>query len=410
MKVKHLVVVVAVLGVASLATWFAKRGPATAPTDPRVGQAVIDDATAEKIAAVHLHTTGGDVDVAKESGDANRWVVKSYHDLPADFSKLSTLVQNLRDAKIVQFASARPERLEKMELDQTTIKLSGTDGADLATLHLGKDYESGGRFLKFDDENKAYVASVSAYLDGTAKNWADTSLIAAKPEEVVGLEIGFPDDGSLKLKRENGTAPWTAEGLAKDEKLKDTEINSLVSKLTGLRFSDTADPKADDVVAARAHQRSVQLTLTTGKTYDIAMGRKPAPPAPPAPPPPAPDKDGKTPPAPAAPPKPQPGPVYVDVKSSDASEPVNAMMQRLAFQIYEWTFTSLPDKRSALIEKTPAAPAASTPATSDTEGPKASEDTQAPAPTSPAPANEDETVTPPASTPPVSSTPPDGSK
>lgn len=366
MKVKHLVIAVAVLGGVSLATWFAKSGNETPKADPREGQTIIDEALLKQgIGGIHLHTATGDVELATTDGSDAKWIVRSYHDLPADFSKIAALIRDLREGKIVQFASARPERLAKMEFGDTSVVLQGKDGATLRTLHLGKNYEGGGRFLKFDDEAKAYVVSANTTPDGTAKNWANTALLTTKPEEVVGLTVGFADGKSLELKRENGTAPWTSASLAEGETLKDSEINSLVSKLTGLRFSDTADPTAEDAVAARAHARAMKLTLTTGKTYDISLGRKPAPPAPPAPPPPEPAADGTVPPAPPAPPAPQPGPVYVQVRSSDANEAINTSMEKRAFQIYEWTFTSLPADRAALVNPPPpkaAEPAATSPA------------------------------------------------
>lgn len=371
MKVKHLVIAVAVLGALSAATWFAQRDKNSTPkADPREGQHILDDDLVRKIGGLRLHTATGDVELTTSDGSDARWIVRSYHDLPADFSKVRTLITDLREAKIVQFASARPERLDTMELDETSITLLGADGATLRTLHIGKNYQSGGRFLKFDDEAKAYVVSANPNLDGTAKNWANTALLNAKPEEVVGLTVGFPDGKSLELKRENGTASWTSASLAEGETLKDSEVNSIVSKLTGLRFSDTADPTAEDVVAARAHARGMKLTLSTGKTYDISLGRKPAPPAPPAPPPPEPAADGTVPPAPPAPPAPQPGPVYVQVQSSDGNEAINAAMEKRAFQIYEWTFTSLPTDRTTLVNPAPppaAAPAAPPPAPAPTD-------------------------------------------
>lgn len=376
MKVKHLVIAVAILGVASVATWFLKRDDGAPKADPRKGQLLLAADMVGQIRGVDLHTTNGNVEVATADGSDTRWIVRNYHELPADFSKVASLIKDLREAKVVQLASARPERIEQMQFDGTSITLRGADGAALRTFHLGKNYDSGGRFIKFDDENKAYVASISTYLDGTAKNWANTALVTAKPEEVVGLTVGFADGSSLRLKRDNGTAAWSSDELKEGETLKEADVNSLVSKLTGLRFSETADPTAEDVVAARANARSMQLTLTTGKTYDISMGRQPAPPAPPPPPP---AEDGST---PEAPPAPKPGPVYVEVKSSDANEPINATMQKRAFQIYEWTFTSLPADRHALVNPAPPAPenSSSTPAETDQTPDAAADEAAAPAP------------------------------
>jgi hypothetical protein len=357
MKVKHLALIVAVLGTASAATFFFKGGDDTPTVDPREGQPLLASSLLDQVTALRVHTPTVDIDVARSDAAGGKWVVRGYHDLPADFSKIATLTKALRDAKITRFGSSRPERIATMGFDGTSIELRGAGDKPLATVHLGKNVESGGRFIKLNDETTAYVASFSAYLDTTAKNWADTTLLPAKPEEIVGIETTLPDGTTFRAKRENATAPWTTDGLAEGEKLKESEVTSLVSKLTGLRFTETADPAAEDVTAAKANARTFKVTLATGKTYDITLGRKPAPPAPPAPEPPPPPADGtEAPPPPPAPPAPQPGPVYVFVSSSDNNEAINTMMAKRGFRIYEWTFTSLPANRAALVEAAPPPP------------------------------------------------------
>lgn len=52
------------------------------------------------------------------------------------------------------------------------------------------------------------------------------------------------------------------------------------------------------------------------------------------------------------------GPVYAFITSSDAAAPVNAIMKKRAFQIYDWNFTSLPQKPDELFEPVPAPPPA----------------------------------------------------
>lgn len=356
MKVKQLLLAVTVLGVAAAATWFLKRGGDDITADPREGKTILDTGTIEKATGILVHTPTGDIDLAKGEGAGGKWIVKSYHDLPADFGKISTLVEDLRKATVTRFASAQAERIGKMGFDGTRLELRDKEGKTLRAFQLGKNVESGGRFVKFDDEPKAYVASVSAYLDAIAKNWADSALVVAKPEDVLGVDLTFADGGAMQLKRVNSAALWTGEELAPGERFKDSEVSSVVSKLASLRYSETSDLDADDVKVARENARSFKITLATGKSYDIALGRKPAPPAPP-PPPEKPEGektgDDAAKPAEPPPPAPEPGPVYAFIQSSDANEPINELMKRRAFQINEWTFTSLPANRAAIVEAAP---------------------------------------------------------
>ena len=136
------------------------------------------------------------------------------------------------------------------------------------------------------------------------------------------------------------------------------------------------DPNA---VAAKANERLFKIETFDKKVLKIALGRKPEekklkPITPPAEGQSAlaslgtaadmlkKDADGK----PAEPAKPiapefetiPAGPVFVNIASSDASASVNALMQKRAFQISDYTFTSLPQKSDELFEPAPvAAPA-----------------------------------------------------
>jgi len=59
------------------------------------------------------------------------------------------------------------------------------------------------------------------------------------------------------------------------------------------------------------------------------------------------------------------GPVYVFITHGDASAPINALMQKRAFQISDYTFTGLPQKRRAIRARAAASHASSDPATPD---------------------------------------------
>ena len=60
------------------------------------------------------------------------------------------------------------------------------------------------------------------------------------------------------------------------------------------------------------------------------------------------------------------GPVFVSVAHSDgATAPVNAMMQKRAFQISDYTFTGLPQKAEEMFEPAPPPPPPAPPATDE---------------------------------------------
>lgn len=373
MKVKSLALAVAGLAVVTAAVWFLKRDNNSGPAaDARIGQTLLDSATVAKIGGLHLRSDGNEVTLTGiDPAGMSAGVVKEYHDLPADYTKFVRLIDDLTkdEAKITRMVASSPERLEKLGFDGDHIELRDKDGKAIWTLHLGNSPTSGGKFVKFGDESKAYLSGFSAWLDTSAKGWADAALIpGTKADDVVGIQARFPDGGTLTATRVDGKGVWKSQDLADGETLKDSELGSLASKLTGLRFTDTREPESLETIAGRPTARTYTITLADGRTYTITASQRQDP----APAPAEPPAEGATPPAPP----PQPADVYV--QSSRAEDRVNALMKQRSFQVADWTFTGLPASRDALVNVVPAATAA--PATSESSTPP----TDAPASNAPA--------------------------
>lgn len=352
MKVKSLALAVAALGVVTAAVWFFNRDDNRGPAvDARVGQPLLDSATVAKTSEFFLRSGGSEITLTGVDPAAMKaGVVKEYHNLPADYAKFVRLIDDLTkpESKITRMVGSSPERLEKLGFNGDRIELRGADSQPIWTLHLGSSPQSGGKFVKFGEEAKAYLSGFDAWIDSSAKGWADTNLIGAKADDVVGIEVNFPGGGSLSANRVDGKGIWKCPDLADGETLKDSEMSSLASKLAGLRFMDTREPESLETIAARPTARSYKITLADGRVFTITTSQRqdpvPAPATPPA--------EGATPPAP----QPQPADVYV--QSSRAEDPINDLMKRRSFQVAEWTFTGLPDKRESLVNAAPAPAAA----------------------------------------------------
>ena len=428
MKLKPLALVVAVLALAAGLVYWRGNAPVADPSaDPRVGQPLVAADILGRIRGLRVVSGGQTVTLAADK-DGQHWNVPDYYALPADFGKLVTLVESLRSAKVTRFVTALPEKIDRLGFTGDLVELRDADAKPLLSLHLGKNAESGGRFVRLGDEKKAYLVELDAWLDAVAKNWARSQLLDLKAENVAALEFRFADGSTLAAKRNADATAWTADGLPEGKELKAASVDSLVAQLASLRLTETSEPTAPDAVAAREHAQTVVVTLKDGTSYTVALGRRPAPPTPPAaaneegrmqkeeaapvksgaisattppvtigpdgkvqvvtlPPTaneevrtqnaevaapetiPAPTESGATPaPASAKPPAtpaPQPGPVFAFITANREADPINALMQKRAFQIGEWILNTLPTTRDALLQDTPAsppAPAASAPA------------------------------------------------
>jgi len=359
MKLRTLVITVLVLGALSVVAYLTSRPASAPPSDPRVGKPVLDADTASRAAGLAISDQGKKVELARNADGT--WRVPSYFDMPADFEKISRLVQDLHEAKVDRFVTSNPDRLAHLEFKDSSIALSDPAGKEIWSVTLGKNSDLGnGRFIRFGAEPKAFFSSLHVWLDTDAKGWANAQLVAVKPDDVARVEIPFDGAQAVVAVRAKKDSPWTADGTPAGKKLIAEQVSSLVASLTALRFSDTADPKDAAASEAAAHLRAFRLTTFDGKTLTVALGRKPEekklkPPVPEAKEALAPlgkATDVKVDAKPVAPefdtiPA---GPVFVVVSSSDAHAAINDLMKRRAFQVDEYAFTRLPQKPDDLFE------------------------------------------------------------
>ncbi len=380
MKLKTLVVSVLVLAVLSAVAFIARRPPAPPSADARINQPLVERAAIDQTQKLKLSDAGKTVELARQSDGT--WRVASYHDLPADFAKLSGFVGSLTEAKLQRLVTSNAERIGRLEFKDTRIELLDGGGKALLSLTLGKNAEvGGGRYVRFGDENKAYLTNFSAWLDSEAKNWANSELINLKADDIAKIEVPFAEGGAVTLTRAKKEDPWTAEPTPDGQRVKSDRVSTILSSIGALRFTDTAAPEDANAAAAKANLRTYKLTTFDQKSYTVALGRKPEekklkPPAPDAKAGPAAlgsvadlaKKDEKKDPAAKADDKPlapefetiPAGPVFAFITASEASAPVNAAMQKRAYQIADYVFTGLPQKAEELFEPVPPAPAPAT--------------------------------------------------
>lgn len=363
MKIKGLVITVAILAVFSVIAYIANRPAALPSADSRVGQPVADANAIEKAAKLKLASGGKTVTLTRQRD--NSWVVESYYGLPADFQKLSRFANDLLTAKVQKLSTTNPDKIARLEFKDTQISLLDSADKSLWSITLGKNFPSGGRFLRYNDEQKAYLADLNTWIDADGRSWADSTLISLKDDDIAKVEIGFTDGGPVTVARAKKGDPFTAENLLAGQKLKSEKVTALLGSLNDLRFSDTFALNDEKVAAAKTHTRTITLTTFDGKTITIVLSQKPeekivkpalntamATPTPAVPKPnseTAPQAGSSKPAEPVTETIPA-GPVFVFITHSDASAPVNALMKKRAFQVAEYLFTSLPQKRDELFE------------------------------------------------------------
>jgi len=365
MNIKKLTLVIGLLALVSLVVFLVQRPSDEVSPDPRVGSALVDPSLVQQAAKVRLSDQGRTVLLVRKEDTS--WEVESYHGMPADFQKLSSLVDSLFKGRVDRFVSARKERVEGFGFGASSIALLNANGTELWTLGLGKNAEGGGRLLRFGVEEKAYLTRATLWLDAEPKNWADTMLMELKEEELSRLEFSFPGGRSLVVQRRDKNSPFEAVDAPAGKRLAVDKIRSLIGALSSLRFTDTCETADPRVAEASPHARSVRLVSFDGSARDIALSRKPEQKVLKKPDetkslkpgdvvakleakakedkPSSPEKviEPMTETIPA-------GPVFVRITQSEPKAGINALMARRAFMVYEYAYNSMPDSPEALLE------------------------------------------------------------
>ncbi len=379
MKLRTLIVYVVLLAGLSGLVYFLQRPTPPPSADARLGQALLAPGIIEKAAKLRVTDQGKSVTVVKQPDGT--WRVPSYHDLPADFAKVSGLIGNLTDAKLERLVTSSADRIARLEFKDTKIELLDSADHEVWSVTLGKNPETGGgKFIRFGTEPKAFLASLNAYLDTEPKNWANPELLSLKADDVAKIEIPFAEGGAVTLSRAKKEDAWTADKTPAGQQVKADKVSSVLSSLGNIRFSDTNDPTDANALAAKANERLFKIETFDHKVIKVALGRKPEEKKLKAP---AATTDGKTGPASLGsiadltkketapkdgaekkPEEPKPlapefetipaGPVFVTIAHADGDKaPINALMAKRSFQVSEYTFTGLPQKSDELFEPAP---------------------------------------------------------
>jgi hypothetical protein len=354
MKLRTLIFAVALLALCSVVAYLRNRPEPAPAADPRVGTPLLSPDTVAKADAITVSDQGKTVELKKHADGT--WHIASYFDMPADFEKISRLAQDLNEAKVERFVTDNPDRIAHLEFKDSRIALGDAAGKEIWSVTLGKTPDSGnGRFIRFGSENTAFFSGTHVWLDTDPKGWADAQLVTVKPDDIakVALPLG---DSTVTFSRTKKDAPWTADGGPKGQKVIADKVAQAVTTLTGLRFTETVDPKDAGAAEAAKNQKTYSLTTFDGRTISIVLGRTPEakklkPPVADASPL-ATSADGKPEVKPITPEydTTPAGPVFASVTSTDAAAPVNALMKLRAFEVEDYAFTGLPQKADELFQ------------------------------------------------------------
>lgn len=251
------------------------------------------------------------------------WVSHDKFKYPANFNKIKEAVVKLSEVKISQQVTATDAQKEKMNMLMpsqtatnksgmgTAVELLGAAGKKIASLLVGgareRKSEPGGygypdgQYVSTDGGATIYMLAENMNnLSANSRDWVEAEIFNVPLADISEVSITGPDRPAIKLARKPGETTYTLEGLAADEELEISKVNSIEGALGYMRFTDIADPALNDMMTGIDKAVIYQATTKSGEVYTARIGStistnsrdryvkftvdlKPQPPAPPVP-------------------------------------------------------------------------------------------------------------------------------
>ena len=115
MKLKHLAIAVAALGLFTIGMWFVRQQGKSYTVDPIIGTALVSGDTLNAARSIELFD-GADVASVILMLQGNQWMIEEYYRLPIEFTRLRRLVTELGELKVIRAVTENPERMAALDL------------------------------------------------------------------------------------------------------------------------------------------------------------------------------------------------------------------------------------------------------------------------------------------------------
>jgi hypothetical protein len=306
------------------------------------------------------------------------WLVKSLFNLPAGdkdpFDPEDGFVKDIRSAKIVRTAGESEKVAEKHETDKTIVTFKDKDGNTLWKFSPGKRHDNGGRFASVDGETYAYhVVSERdsdndsfrwLNIDNENSDWVEKNLLEhlEEDDEIEKVELIYPTLPPIveKITFTRDGKKWTTDHKVAGKDFDESKAKSLIDKITDVRWNDLVAVDSENVNKAKGHFRKLLVHTKSFGTYQVQVGRSPAPPKEEKKE--EEDKDKKD------DQEPKPGPVVTFIDSFEVSSQLHKLSDKTVFDAGESLYTAIPDTLAGFFKDPPPPPPPPPAATSGTGG------------------------------------------
>lgn len=201
MKGKTLTILLITLAVVAGAGVLLIRSKSSSPLDGRIGEPLFLGLRINEITSVEMK---GAEDKATLTRKDDRWAVTDRHDYPADFSRLTEMIRQIKDLKVGNRFEASDETLKRLGLKDPGdpsaggeekglhVLLKDKNGAVIADIRLGKPRLPGdergipdGQYVRMGEDPTVFLVDRAlSHYSADPSSWLDRNLVEVQAEEV----------------------------------------------------------------------------------------------------------------------------------------------------------------------------------------------------------------------------------
>jgi len=288
MKSRTFLILLVCVALLAAVAFFTLRSEERDTHDRTLGQPVLADLPFDRIDKIRIASSRERVELVKT---LRGWGVAQKKGYPADFAKISDLVEKLQKMKIGKRFSVDPEIRNRLALhppgDASTpeesvavrLTLLDEENRTLADLLIGNARSSetgyGGQYLMHFDQDTVFLADQSLkFLETEPAEWIHRKAVDLDAGTIrsVALYRGNTADPVYRLERQQGDTGFTLAAAAVGGTLEAGKVDRVTEALSPLRIEDVlpAEDPGRDISFENADR--FEFRTEDGWRYTIELG------------------------------------------------------------------------------------------------------------------------------------------
>ncbi|MCF8050244.1 MAG: DUF4340 domain-containing protein [Desulfobacterales bacterium] len=288
MKPKTFLILLVCVALLGAVAFFTLRSEERDTLDLTLGQPVLADLPFDRIDRIRIASGRETVEMGKTP---RGWGVAQKNGYPADFAKISDLVEKLRKMKIGKRFSVTPEIRSRLALhppgdasapeESVAVRLTLLDGENrtLADLLIGNARSSetgyGGQYLMHFGRETVFLADQSLkFLETEPAEWIHRKVVDLDVGTIrsVALYRGNTADPVYRLERQKGDAGFTLNAGEPRGPLETGKVDRVVEALSPLRTEDVLPAENPGLDISFENADRFEFRTEDGWRYAIKLG------------------------------------------------------------------------------------------------------------------------------------------